>query len=296
MKTIHTSQTFYIDDNLPLDSKNVISSLNNLNTEIPLIHRYYGLWFFNKEDKKFYTYKNSLTTPELLISDNNVSTIFGITVANYQDLLTQLNLYSALGKLIYIANLDVIFKFNGTNWVYESGMYKFNSSTELNNLPNSLKFQNCLVQYNNEIHIFNESLQLVNHVTTTNTTNNLNQFNNDNHLLNNRYFIHRQQLFRNFNNQSYKVGAKQLFIDNITLNNGVTIIHSINVSDIGVNNNPPYIKAILWINNNVTINNFSNVLKPVELSLYYKLNSDQTIWEVFAETDYTLSGKLELQF
>ena len=48
-------ESFYLSNDLPLDKKTKISSLTNLDEELPLFHRYLGLIFFVSDIKKFYT-------------------------------------------------------------------------------------------------------------------------------------------------------------------------------------------------------------------------------------------------
>ena len=48
---INQFESFYLSNNIPLDKKTKISSLNNINIELPIFHRYLGLIFFVEDIK-----------------------------------------------------------------------------------------------------------------------------------------------------------------------------------------------------------------------------------------------------
>lgn len=297
MKTRRIFENFFIENDVPLDAKTVVTSLQLLPVELPLYQRYLGLWFYNKDDKKFYCFRNSTVTPELLIQDSSVSNIFGITVSDYTQLITTLNLYNTLGKLIYVAGLDVFFKFDGVQWKYHSGTYTFLTNIEYNNFPFSLRYKNAPVSYLNVLMKFDANLDLVNYLIRTNNQNNLTLMESDTgevDFLN--YYVHRNQLYTAFDNNLWKIGSKITVTKNVVINIGKTILTSISISNIGDINIPPYIKAIMWINNNVELNNFNTELKPIELNISYLKNTTNNTWEIYAYSDYVLTGTLEIQF
>ncbi len=54
-------QGFRIFKNVPIDARNVIESFDELETKIPLAVRYYGLFFFVRNENNFYMFESSLT-------------------------------------------------------------------------------------------------------------------------------------------------------------------------------------------------------------------------------------------
>ena len=107
-------ESFYLSNDLPLDKKTKISSLTNLDEELPLFHRYLGLIFFVSDIKKFYTFKTDINNAELLFADNIITNTFGIYVDLYQNILTELNNYISLGKIIYV--FGAVFGFDENIW------------------------------------------------------------------------------------------------------------------------------------------------------------------------------------
>ena len=291
---INQFESFYLSNNIPLDKKTKITTLNNINTELPIFHRYLGLIFFVDDIKKFYTFRNSINLPELLIADNLINNTFGIYVENYYDITQELNNYQQLGKIIFIFPLNVAFYYDGNNWKYFSGVYNIRTNIDLNNLNNNLKFLGCKVIKDNKIYIWNEDNQLTELYSNTKETQNLLKYNNLNQPIENKIYIHRTQIHEVKNNKIYKIGTTNKIFENFTINNGETKIFEILFSELGENILPPYINAILWINNQVNINLADEVLIPLNLSVFYIKKLDK--YEIWVNSDELYNGTLEINY
>lgn len=286
-------ESFYLSNDLPLDKKTKISSLTNLDEELPLFHRYLGLIFFVSDIKKFYTFKTDINNAELLFADNIITNTFGIYVDLYQNILTELNNYISLGKIIYVFPLNVAFYYDGTTWKYYSGIYNLRTNIDLNNLPNTLKSAGQKVTKDGLVYLWNTDNNLIPFLTSTNTQENLNIFNNT-QTLNDRFYKHREQIFKVFNNKIYKNFTKQIQQDNFTISIGETKLTEFLLTDIGDINLPPYINAKLWITNNININTNTPVLIPYQLDIFYLKTTGK--WEVYCSSDINLTGTLELEY
>ena len=291
---INQFESFYLSNNIPLDKKTKITTLNNINTELPIFHRYLGLIFFVDDIKKFYTFRNSINLPELLIADNLINNTFGIYVENYYDITQELNNYQQLGKIIFIFPLNVAFYYDGNNWKYFSGVYNIRTNIDLNNLNNNLKFLGCKVIKDNKIYIWNEDNLLTELYSNTKETENLLKYNNLNQPIENKIYIHRTQIHEVKNNKIYKIGTTNKIFENFTINNGETKIFEILFSELGENILPPYINAILWINNQVNINLADEVLIPLNLSVFYIKKLDK--YEIWVNSDELYNGTLEINY
>lgn len=285
-------ESFYLSNNIPFDKKTTITSLTKLNEEIPVNHRYLGLIFFVNDIKKFYTFKNDINNPETLLSDNEINNTYGIYVDVYSNIPTELNKFITLGKIIFVFPLNVGFIYDGTSWKYYSGIYNLRTNLDLNNLSISLRNTGSKVLKENILYIWNQNNTLSKYVTITNTTDNLNTFNNQSQI-DDRYYKHRNQLYRVINNNLWKIGFKIIQINNYVLKVGENKIHEILVSELGNSVLPPYITAKLWINNNINITVKDKVLIPLNLNLYYILKNDK--YEIWSSSDFEYNGTLEIQ-
>lgn len=291
---INQIESFYLSNNLPLDKKTKISSLNNINNEIPLFHRYLGLIFFVEDIKKFYTFKNNINNPELLITDNLLVNTFGIYVENYFNIPQELNNFQQQGKIIFVFPLNVSFYYDGNNWKYFSGVYNIRTNIDLNNLNNNLKSLGAKVLKDNKIYIWNEDNLISDLYSNTNNLQNLNKFNNINQPIENKFYIHRTQIHEVKNNKIYKIGTTNKIIENFNIIEGKTKIYEILLTELGENILPPYINAILWINNFVNINISDEVLIPLNLSIFYIKKIDK--YEIWINSDNNYTGILEINY
>lgn len=286
-------ESLYISDNLPLDKKTIVSSLVNLNTEIPLNHRYLGLVFYSKLEKKLYIFKNDINSAELLINDLNVSNIFGIYVENYSEILTELNNFTSLGKTIFVFPLNVAFVYDGIKWNYLSGIYNLRTGVDFNNLPSQIKQIGVKVSYENSIKIWNETLTLSDYILKTNNTDNINVFENISQPIEDRLYLHRSEYYKVINGKKVKIGNYNKEVKNFTINIGLTKIDEILFLDNSETNLPPYLNPLIWINKYATVK--SKDLELIPLKLDYKIVKLSDKFEVYAISDNLYLGTLEIR-
>ena len=122
---------------LPIDCRFVISSLNNLNDDIPIAYRYIGLIFFNLEDSKFYFFKSNVNEPipldkEIKNSFNFVAETYGDAMANKDNLMN--------GQIVFIKNLNANFQKLENGLRYISGDVRVTNSQDWSNIPSDAKF------------------------------------------------------------------------------------------------------------------------------------------------------------
>lgn len=288
------TESLYLSNDFPLDKKTRITSLTNLAEEIPLYHRYLGLIFYVIDIKKFYTFKNDINNAETLLADNEITNTFGIYVEQYVDIPTELNKYTTLGKVIFVFPLNVAFYYDGTTWKYYSGIYNLRTNVDLNNLSVNLKNKGSKVIKDNILYIWNHNNTLSEYVTVTNTNDNLVVFNNPALQVEDRYYKHRNQLYRVVSGSLWKIGSKVTQTNNFNIIQGNTKIAEISVSQIGESALPPYINAKLWIYDNINITTNQDVLIPINLSIFYILKNQ--IYEIWAVSDTDYVGTLEIQY
>lgn len=287
-------ESFYLSNNIPLDKKTRISSLSAINTEIPIFHRYLGLIFFVNDVKKFYYFKSDVNNAELLLADNVVTNTFGIYVENYDNIPTELNNYATLGKIIFVFPLNVAFYFDGTVWKYYTGVYNIRTNIDLNNLTLSLRSVGQKVTKDGLTQLWNENRVLVPYLSNTATPENLVAFNNTTQPVDGRLYSHRKQIYKVIDGKLFKIGSSIKQTLNFTVLNGETKITEILLTEIGDTLLPPYINANLWIYNNISINNNTQVLIPINLNTYFIKKSDR--YEVWTLSDNEYTGTLEIKF
>ena len=222
----------------PLDPRLNISSLENINDELPINNRYRGLIFFIEDIEKLYVFLSDLNIPIdllTLISNGNINGIFN---SNYGNLITSLNNTNpTLGSLITVFPLNVTFIFNGVNWQYFSGDYNVIGDVELNSIPLKLRKENKLIVMGTNNYIFKSDLSKSDVIIS------LNVFPIT--LENNRYYSINGILYLSLMNNLYKLSEKFIFLEGYSLGLGNNIVtHNLNST---------YISALIWINNINTI-------------------------------------------
>ena len=222
----------------PLDPRLNISSLENINDELPINNRYRGLIFFIEDIEKLYVFLSDLNIPIdllTLISNGNINGIFN---SNYGNLITSLNNTNpTLGSLITVFPLNVTFIFNGVNWQYFSGDYNVIGDVELNSIPLKLRKENKLIVMGTNNYIFKSDLSKSDVIIS------LNVFPIT--LENNRYYSINGILYLSLMNNLWKLSEKFYFEEGKLLNFGDNIVeHKLKST---------YISALIWINNINTI-------------------------------------------
>lgn len=255
------THNFKIRKNIPLDSRFIISSISNIDIELPLNLRYNGLIFFVEDAifgtdtvaGKLYCFEADLTTPILLSSLVTKYLISFVTVTNndYSNILTLLNqTYPYPGKLVLIKPLGITVMFDGTSWKYFAGNYSVDNSTVFNTIPVSLREKNRLVIVNGNtqnIILANGSLSPKLIVLT----------NNPPTIEEDRWYSINGILFYGINNTLYRVGEKITFIDIITLIGKNRINHGLGSS---------YVLCFYRINNTENLNELNTIgLLPCQI-------------------------------
>lgn len=239
--TSNLFESFYLSNNIPLDAKTVINSINTVNNEIPHFHRYLGLIFFTKTEKTFYTFKDSINIATPLLSNQEIANVSGLYISddNYADLDTKLTKLKTVGKLVTIFPLGVTFVYTGTAWEYYKGIYKFSNNASFDTLPDTFKKKGEYIIIDNKNYRFKEDLSLVKEVETPNTTSNLE----------NQLIFDGNGLIEIRNGKRIRLGGGYE-AKNFQLNIGNNILKTIHSET--KNFVPPKIKAIIWINRGKT--------------------------------------------
>lgn len=142
--------------NIPLDCDYIISSLLNIDDEIPLKTRYNGQIFFSISENKLYHFTNQdsngfivdyvclddETVYSINVSDENYINV----VSNLDDMFSDNN--DKTGLRCYIKPLNIMVVNDGTNWVYSGGDYKISTTSVWNTIPTTIKSSQKVVVVN----------------------------------------------------------------------------------------------------------------------------------------------------
>lgn len=124
-----------ISKGLPLDVRYLVSTLDNLATELPLMYRYYGLIFFVADTGKFYYFGKDLTKP-LSFSQEIINTI--VTNVESVDKLMEIKDHILDGQIVFVKALNANFQKKNTDFIYHSGALT-GTRNEILELPDSMK-------------------------------------------------------------------------------------------------------------------------------------------------------------
>lgn len=280
---------------IPLDKRLLISSIDNVNTELPLNHRYYGILFFAKKEKTFYTFENDLQTIVKIFSIDNLADSNYLYEENYTLIGDKLNAIQETGKLITVLPLGVVFRFDGTKWVYVAGEYNFRTNIDLNNINQELKHISAPVRLNGESgKVFDGQYSVVDKFTNINN-NNKSLLTTPNLPTNfeGRNLIERESIYSYINGKYFKTGTLNKQYPNTTLSIGVNKILEIPRQE---NIKPPYIKSIFWIKNYISKNINKQYLIPIEMQVVYDENETNNTWNVYVISEISTVGDLEIQY
>lgn len=149
----------------PLDKYSRITTLSQINVEIPSAVRYDGMQFYVISEGKYYHFGPDLVTP-LTTDFNSKSIVFEQVggVYNYTNLLTRLS-NLPLNELYYISPLN-IYVFNSLNPVCIEGSYKLTTINEWTTIPSQLKLvgSDVYIQDTGVINIVDNSKNLTSEV------------------------------------------------------------------------------------------------------------------------------------
>lgn len=250
----------------PLDPRFKINSLSTIDSELLPIYRYNGLIFHVKDINKMYLFLNDLVTPislQSLISNGQINAIIS---NDYSTLIASLNATNpTIGSLVTVYPLKVTFIFNGTTWEYHSGNYNVASDAILLSIPSVLCSTNKLILLGTNTisrFIFKSDLTKSTEVIiTTEIPLTPEQ---------NRYYDINGILYLSIDNKMYKLSQKYLFLENFTLNNGITsITHNLKST---------YISGEIWINMNNGLNDINKIVPlTIEIDSTNPLNKSNII-------------------
>ena len=133
--------------NFPLECDYIISSLVNIDDEIPVETRYNGQQFFSISENKLYHFKNQNNDGDIVdyvcLDDE---TVYSIEVADedYSNIINDLDDMFAesndkTGLRCYVKPLNIMVVNDGVNWVYSGGDYKISSTSVWNTIPSTIK-------------------------------------------------------------------------------------------------------------------------------------------------------------
>jgi hypothetical protein len=176
------SANFALRRNVPLDCRFIVSSLTNLNNEIPLNLRYNGLIFYvvsttrnNGTDNvamgQFYCFDDDLNNPQPLRNKlvYNYEMIFydDTSVTNYtSNVVPVINKsYAIPGRIIWFKKLQIAIVYEGKSgndhiWRYLTGVYQVATDAIFDSLPSTWKQQSRLVLVNTTRKIIKNNLTL----------------------------------------------------------------------------------------------------------------------------------------
>jgi len=255
----------------PLDVRQKINSLSTIDIELPLQIRYEGLIFYVKDEGILFILESDLESYFKLSDYINLNLNYGIGSNNYSNLISDLNnnnVTNNLGKIITVFPLGVSFIYDGSNWIYHSGVYKVQNDTELNTIALSLRSEGKLLLINNVRHIFKSDLSKSTELIILNSIPTI--------FDNNRYFEINEILYYSINNKLYKLSEKIKIIQNQVLN---IETGNANLNIINHNLNSIYIEAYLRININ---NGILFNTKMIKLD-FIEINSNSI--QIFSEFD-----------
>lgn len=145
-----------VTNNIPIDTRFIVSNIENIDNEIPLNKRYPGLQFFvvNKTGDEeysgeYYSFQNDLQTVKK--SSEVINNLKYLTLSeqqNFTDYLTILNSREYQnGETVYLTDLHILVVKDGNDWKYLSGEYYLSSISDKhdwNFIPTLFKKPNVL--------------------------------------------------------------------------------------------------------------------------------------------------------
>lgn len=136
--------SFRRTNNSPLDYDFIISSLENLDEELPVVTRYNGQIFFSVLEGKLYHFVNESEENEIIedyvcLDEETVYSLV-LETEDYSDVITELDeLFDGIedktGRRCYIKPLNIMVVNDGDNWVYSGGDYRISSLSVWDTIP-----------------------------------------------------------------------------------------------------------------------------------------------------------------
>ncbi len=227
-------KSFKLTKNIPLDTRFIISNIDNLNTEIPVNKRYPGLKFFVIEktgdesyDGEYYYFSNNLTTPKNLSESMESSDKYILLEGEetYADYLTKLNLLNKnIGDIVYLIDIEItVIKTGVDTWRYNSGHYYIFGLDNWDDLDDTLK-QKAILCHNYEDE-YEETYFVGNDFVLISIIENLDNLDSPEDAQEGRFYLVEQLIYLFANGDFYPIGNKFLHLTEQTLNIGDNIIN-----------------------------------------------------------------------
>ena len=277
---------FGVNLNIPIDPRFIISSLDNIDTELPLNLRYNGLIFFVVDatvndgtvetlEGLLYTFEKDLTKP-IPLYDTIIRFIIHqieISSRDYSNIDVLLKkTYSKEGNIVTVKPLGVTYIWYDGKWQYFSGDYYVNTEDEFNTIPKAFREEGAIVWIGSNStptkKIILSDKELSNPIIElTELPTNITE--------NDRYYLINNYLYYAYNGNMFKIGDKIYLRKNITLNPET-------LNQITHNFNSPYIICIFRIiSTNKDVDNFVVPLgfrnlnnNTIELDIKYQITGD----------------------
>lgn len=221
MKTsIEENQTNYLpllnnwkrSKNIPLDQEALISSLENVNTEIRIHTRYPGQTFFSIFENSLYFFDKNLQIRSYP-KNNFIYIVIEKTndIYDYSQLIENLASYKMTDcSFAYIKSLNIILFYNGNEWKYYGGQYTVTNIDEWNTLDISLKETNKYVLLGGNLKIITSDGTLSNEIITVTEL--------PSNPENNRYYKYLNNLYYSISGTLYKLTSEQTSVFSIITN------------------------------------------------------------------------------
>ena len=220
--------------NTPIDYYFIVSSLQNLDNEIPVKVRHNGEMFFSIKENKLYRFSNPLegktdiTEYECLDDE----TVYSLTMEkeDYTNVIQTLDdmfvdSENKIGLRCYIKPLNIMVVNDGTNWVYSGGDYKMSTVDVWDTIPVTLKSVQKVVIVGTDFYNVGYDYLLEQRVIVTDTLPSEN-------LREDVYYVVGNYLYRVTNGYPYKIGVKSTkeSSDPVTTTESYSVVTNIGIS------------------------------------------------------------------
>ena len=139
--------SFRRTNNFPLDYDFIISSLENLDEELPVVTRYNGQIFFSVLEGKLYHFVNESEDNEIIedyvcLDEETVYSLV-LETEDYTNIITELDelfgdIEDKTGRRCYIKPLNIMAVNDGDSWVYGGGDYRISALSVWDTIPVTL--------------------------------------------------------------------------------------------------------------------------------------------------------------
>lgn len=138
--------SFRRTNNSPLDYDFIISSLENIDEELPVVTRYNGQIFFSILEGKLYHFvnesENEIIEDYVCLDEETVYSLV-LETEDYTNVITELDelfgdIEDKTGRRCYIKPLNIMVVNDGDSWVYSGGDYRISALSVWDTIPVTL--------------------------------------------------------------------------------------------------------------------------------------------------------------